>query len=355
MIATAHRLNDPTRNGSRIIHAPDRNWPDEFGSDMASCDRRLLIGAPGDSEVDWDSGAAWLYELQDEWALVSALQPKIVESGARFGDAVALDGDWAAIGAPRSDGAGIASGAVHVFNGSSGSWYETERIEAPDGSSGDFFGDSVALSGRWLAVGSWGDDDRGEKSGSVWIFHRERDGWRPVQKIVPHELKSRDLFGYSLELLGDWLLVGSSGWNTNQGAIYAFKLEGAIWRKNQMLHAKGGTSEEWLGYSLSVTQTLMVAGVPGRRNENNMNGGVDLFKLESGDWNWVQRVEPSGEDWQQPNQFGWSVSTDGRRIMVGRIDEADGPAEAGRAWLIESKKNVRTASAVIPGDVDHTK
>ena len=62
-----------------------------------------------------------------------------------------------------------------------------------------------------------------------------------------------------------------------------------------------------------------------------------------------------GEDWQQPNQFGWSVSTDGRRIMVGRIDEADGPAEAGRAWLIESKKNVRTASAVIPGDVDHTK
>ena len=340
---------------ARLLHAPDRTWPDEFGSDMASSNRHLLVGAPGDSESDWDSGAAWLYALQDEWSLVSALQPKVVESGARFGDAVALDGSWAAIGAPRSDGSGIASGAVHVFDGRSGSWQEAQRIEAPDGASGDFFGDSVALSGRWLAIGAWGDDDRGEKSGSVWIYHREREEWRPVQKIVPRELESRDRFGCSVELSGDWLLIGSSGWNTNQGAICTFKLEGAKWRKDRRLHASVGTSEEWLGFSLAVTKDLMVSGVPGRRDGDVMDGGIDVFKLEAGTWRWIQRVTPSRKEWRQPHQFGWSVATDGTRIMVGRSDDADGPAEPGRAWLLEERKEAPAFTAPISGVADPTR
>ena len=334
----------------KLLHAPERTWPDEFGSDMDSSHHRLLVGAPGDSEVDWDSGAAWLYELRDDWSLISALQPKQVESGARFGDAVALDGAWAAIGAPRSDGLGIASGAVYIFDGRSGPWTEVQRIEAPDGASGDFFGDSVALSGRWLAVGSWGDDDRGEKSGSVWIFHHERGKWRPVQKIVPQELESRDRFGCSLELSGDWLIVGSSGWNTNQGAIYTFNLDGATWLKNRRLHSRAGTSQEWLGYSLSVKKGLMVSGVPGRQGEDIMDGGVDLFKLEAGTWRWIQRVTPSRKDWHQPHQFGWSVTTDGTRILVGRIDDADGQAEPGRAWLLENRARAPSVSALISDD-----
>ena len=342
-------LADPGRRPEEVLRAPDRNWPDEFGSDMAASGRRLLIGAPGDSEADWDSGAAWLYELEDDWSLVSSLQPKVVESGARFGDAVAIDGDWVAIGSPRSDGSGIASGAVHLFDGRSGSWRESQCIQAPDGASGDFFGDSLALCGKWLAVGSWGDDDRGEKSGSVWIFHLEREGWRAVQKLAPLELQSRDLFGCSLGLSDEWLLVGSSGWNTNQGAIHAFKLEDSTWRRKRLLRAPGGTSEEWLGYSLAMNRSLMVAGAPARRSGTTMNGGIDLFKLEADTWHWVQRVEPSGKDWRQPNQFGWSVATDGRRVMVGRIDDADDEAEAGRAWRIEPRKDVHSISVVLPG------
>ena len=71
-----------------------------------------------------------------------------------------------------------------------------------------------------------------------------------------------------------------------------------------------------------------------------MEGGVDLFQLEAGIWVWIQSVGPSGMNWDQPNQFGWSVATDGRRIMVGRIDDADGRAEAGRAWMVESIEDV---------------
>ena len=85
-----------------------------------------------------------------------------------------------------------------------------------------------------------------------------------------------------------------------------------------------------------------------------MDGGVDLFKLEAGTWRWIQRVTPSRKDWHQPHQFGWSVTTDGTRILVGRIDDADGQAEPGRAWLLENRARAPSVSALISDDKDQT-
>ena len=347
-----YETDDPNDRPADLLRAPDRRWPDEFGSAIALHGNRLLIGAPGDSEVDWDCGAAWLFEHQESWRLIGALNSNTIEAGDRFGDSVSIDGSWAAVGAPRSDRAGLDAGAVHLFQSLDGHWTEKDVVVAPDASVADFFGDCVAISGSWMAVGAWGDDDHGEKTGSVWIFHLERGRWRPVQKIVPLESESRDLFGCSLTLRGDWLLVGSSGWNANQGAIYAFTLEDSTWQSHQQLHARGGTAQEWLGYAISMQNGLLVAGAPGRHEESIMEGGIELFKLKAGNWEWLQSVGPSRALWKQPNQFGWSVATDGRRIMVGRIDDADGPAEAGRSWMVESRKETRTVSAGIPGTID---
>ena len=349
-----YQTNNPNDRPVGLLRAPNRQWPDEFGSSIAFHENQLLIGAPGDSEVDWDCGAAWMFDYRDSWRLTSALTPTTVEAGDRFGDSVSIDGTWAAVGAPRSDRAGLDAGAVHLFRVTEDQWVESEVIVAPDASVADFFGDCVALSDTWLAVGAWGDDDHGEKTGSVWIFHRERERWHPVQKIVPEESRSRDLFGCSLALSEEWLLVGSSGWNTNQGCIYAFKLVESTWESHRQLHARGGREQEWSGYSLSMKNGLAVAGAPGR-SDGIMTGGIDLFTLKAGTWHWLQRVGPSGEDWQQPNQFGWSVATDGRRIMVGRIDDADGPAEAGRVWMVEPLKESPKVSTPISEPINPTK
>ena len=331
-----YETDDPRKRPAGLLRAPDRRWPDEFGSAMAFDGNQLLVGAPGDSEVDWDRGAVWLFEHTDGWELTGALTATELEAGDRFGDSVAIADSWAAVGAPRSDRSGLDSGAVHLFNEDGGTWDETEVVVAPDGAMADFFGDCVALSKTWLAVGAWGDDDHGEKTGSVWLFQRDEEGWQPMQKIVPREAGARDRFGCALALSDGWLLVGSTGWNQNQGAIYAFRLEGSEWRLTRQLTARGGRAEEWLGFSLAMEKGMAVAGAPGRREDTLLEGGIDLFELKEGRWRWSQGVRPSGADWGQPNQFGWSVATDGRRIMVGRIDEADGRPEPGRAWLVET-------------------
>ncbi|MEE2681054.1 MAG: hypothetical protein VX641_01655 [Planctomycetota bacterium] len=329
--------NDPGSPPVDLLRAPPRRWPDEFGSAIDLEDDRLLIGAPGDSEVEWDRGAAWIFEFRDSWERIGGLVPSSTSAGDRFGDSVALAGEWAAVGAPRSDRAGMDAGAVHLFQSIDEQWIETQIIVAPDAAVADFFGDCVAISGEWMAVGAWGDDDHGEKTGAVWIFHLEGGRWRSVQKIVPADSEARDLFGWTVGLSAGWMLIGSSGWNSNQGAVYAYRLEDRVWRRRQRLRAREATTDEWMGHALSVRKDLLAAGAPGCREGDRIEGAIDLFRLREGRWIWIQRVRAEGATWRQPNQFGWSVSTDGRRILVGRIDDADGPGEAGRAWMVESR------------------
>ena len=317
------------------ISAPDRKWPDEFGAAIEFSGEWLLVGAPGDSERDWDSGAAWLFEHRGDWHLRYALKPPGIRSGDRFGDSVAIDGEWLAVGAPRSDRGAIDTGAVHVFEREGERWIQREVLVAPDGEMSDFFGDAIAMWGPWLAVGSWADDDRGEKTGSVWVFHREPDRWRPVQKIVPAGARARGRLGCSLAFTEGWLLAGASGWDGDRGAIHAFRLEESRWIPSQRLTAPEGSEGDWLGFSLDAAGRLLVAGAPGRRRGDRTEGAIELFVLDGGGWRWRQSVAADHDPRQQPNQFGWSLGTDGRRIVVGRIDDADGPPEPGRAWLVE--------------------
>ncbi len=317
------------------ITAPDRDWPDEFGSAMEFCGRRLLVGAPGDSELGWDRGAAWIFRDTGSWGPGMALKPSGTGPGDRFGDSVAIDGSWIAVGAPRSDRRGVDSGAVHLFEQDGSRWVEEAVVVAPDGAGSDFFGDAVALQGSWLAVGAWADDDRGEKTGSVWIF-RYRDGaWRSVQKLVPEEAGARARFGWTVAFTGEWLVVGSTGWNDDQGAIYAFRLEDDRWVARSRLSSRDGAPGDWLGFALGADQGCVVAGAPGRTTEGRMEGGIELFVLDQEAWRWRASLGAGRDGFEQPSQFGWSVEAHGPRVLVGRIDDADGVPEPGRAWLVE--------------------
>jgi len=101
------------------------------------------------------------------------------EMGDLFGSAVAVDRDTMAVGAISDDNAEEASGSVYIFSrnqGGADSWGFVTRVFAPDGGLGDYFGNSVSLSGDILVVGAIYADDVGEDSGSAYIFSRNHGG-----------------------------------------------------------------------------------------------------------------------------------------------------------------------------------
>ena len=330
------RLDHPDDTESVVLRAPDRKWPDRFGAAMCLKDGGLLVGAPMDAERGWDAGAAWLFAQRDEhWELAARLEPRTAETGARFGAAVDMAGDLAVIGSPRSDGTGLDCGAVHVFRRNRGDWQTDTVLIAPDQASSDFFGSSVACHDRWIAVGAWGDDDHGEKTGAVWLFERDRGSWKAVQKIVPPEAVSRDRFGWQVAFVANQLVVSACGVGELKGRLHVHTWDGSHWVPTIRLEDPRGRPGDWFGFALSGRGNLLAVGSPGATAHADWSGRVTVFRSDDeGGWHRLGSVSSKSDLGEQPIQFGWAVATDGNRLMAGRIDDADGVAVAGRAWLL---------------------
>jgi FG-GAP repeat protein len=91
--------------------------------------------------------------------------------GVLFGYSAAVDGDTLVVGDPL-DGAEV--GAVYVFQRSGGSWANTAKLTASDGSTGDLLGVSVAIRGDTIVAGATGDgiDRNVTNEGAVYTFAR---------------------------------------------------------------------------------------------------------------------------------------------------------------------------------------
>ncbi len=82
-----------------------------------------------------------------------------------LGSSIDVSNDYAVVGAP--DRGGFASGRAFVFKRYQNSWSVDGILEADDGSSQDFFGEAVSISGDYIFVGAPGD-----VGGSVFFFFK---------------------------------------------------------------------------------------------------------------------------------------------------------------------------------------
>ena len=138
-----------------------------FGYSVAASGNLALVGAPNDSEVRQGSGAAYLFDLSTGLQLLKlkAVEPVM---GAELGNSVALWNDVAMAGAGRDVNIGEPAGAAYVFDVATGR--QLYRISASSPEAYDLFGSSVAVAGNLVVIGSRGDDDRGDGSGSASVF-----------------------------------------------------------------------------------------------------------------------------------------------------------------------------------------
>ena len=87
----------------------------------------------------------------------------IRQAGAQMGREVAIDGDYAVVGARLADedGAGnnlYRGGAAHIYKFNGTSWVHIQRITNSDREAEDFFGESVDIDGDWIIVGAPNED-----------------------------------------------------------------------------------------------------------------------------------------------------------------------------------------------------
>jgi len=156
----------------------------------------MIIVIPVVQGISWSNPAFSDCELAKLVASDGAM-------GDIFGYSVALSGDTAVIGAYYVDDNGTDSGSAYSFRFNGSTWVQEAKLLASDGAAGDYFCFSVAISGDTAVIGAYGDDDKGSRSGSAYIFGLS---------LIPGDLNlDNDVNFFDYSLFAPYWLVSDCG------------------------------------------------------------------------------------------------------------------------------------------------
>jgi len=229
------------RNGTtwfeQAILVPSDSWLfDKFGGSVSIDGEYALIGAYGDKTFGTLSGAAYIFKRDGtNWLQHQKLLAYDGAVNDEFGYSVSLDGDYALIGARWDKIYGYESGSAYIFKRDV-TWSCQQKLIAPDGEAYDNFGYSVFLEGNWAIIGSPGNDENGDASGSAYMFKRDDSSWKMEQKLCPLDGKEKDLFGNSVCIDANYVLIGEhvdfdNFWSVR--SAYLFEKIDSTWIQKQ--------------------------------------------------------------------------------------------------------------------------
>jgi hypothetical protein len=320
------------------ITASDGKADDYFGYSVSIDGDTAVVGAYKVDDNGDDSGAAYIFDRNQvggNWEQTIKIIPE--ESGDRFGWSVSVSGDTAVVGAPGKKDNGANSGTAYIFYRNLGGgdyWGEDRKITASDGAAGDYFGYSVSLDGDTLIVGAYGDDDNGSASGSAYIFYRNQGGgdyWGELKKIIASDGTATNLFGSSVSISGNTVVVGAwfdDDYGYASGSAYIFyRDQGGSNNWGEVTKLNGFALNGYFGYSVSIDGDTVVVGAYG-------SGSASIFyRNQGGTDNWGQVTTVTASDGAAGDSFGLSVSIDGDTVVVGATGDDDNGSASGSAYI----------------------
>ena len=153
------------------------------------------------------------------------------ESGDEFGWSVSMNNGTALVGVYEDDDNGGNSGSAYIYRFDGSSWVETKLI-ASDGANGDEFGISVSISNNRAIIGARSASGGSDSSGAAYIFQFDGKNWIEEAKLFGNG-SSLDFYGQSVCISENRVVVGA---RLNGTAVaYVYKLKNASWILEQRL------------------------------------------------------------------------------------------------------------------------
>ncbi|MCH8823130.1 MAG: FG-GAP repeat protein [Planctomycetes bacterium] len=260
---------------------------DKFGHSVAISGPTVIVGAWGNDENGERSGSTYLFDTTTGLQIAKLLPDDSAEQD-EFGVSVAISGatgkEIAIVGARADDDNGDNSGSAYLFDVSDpANPTQIAKLLANDGAKSDGFGISVAISGTTAIVGAWFDRDNGHDSGSAYLF--DTTTGRQIAKLLPNDGAADDRFGFSVAISGPTAIVGAWGNDENgerSGSVYLFDISdpnnpAQIAR----LLADDGAAGGIFGYSVGISgppgKEVAIVGAYGDDDNGDLSGSAYLF------------------------------------------------------------------------------
>lgn len=305
---------------SAHVTPSDGTSGDRFGSAVAIGGSHLLSGAPLQGSSGYHAGVVYAFEASDtEWVEVQHIRPDDLAAYGEFGTAIAIEGDFAAIGWKAASTVANGAGMVVLYEWSDGLWQELDRIWDPEAEAGDRFGTSIDIDGDWMIIGCQLDDVNGTDSGSALVFNRSKDGWVFEQRLEPSGGGPFHWAGHAVAIDGSRAVVGayleSVDGHQAAGAAYLYhRDEAGHWSEETRLVADDPVSGDYFGYSVSLEGDRLAVG--SILNDAPLEDSGEVYLFEHVEGAWVLEHLPPPDD---GGEFGYALALDGADLFVGAV------------------------------------
>jgi hypothetical protein len=336
----AERKNSDWLANPAKVAPTDLNNNDFFGYSVGMDNDRLIVGANHRQEARIFKRYSALGN-NNAWMEEKTLVGSDVAAGDYFGSAVDISGDWAIVGSPDDDNArGRNAGSAYLFQRSGSNWVQRAKVMASDGAAGDVFGTFVALDGDYAVIGApYDNNQKGADAGSIYVFRRNGTSWIQDAKLIASDGAAGDNFGSSIAIWGVYILAGAyhddNTRGANAGGAYFYVRSGNSYSQTNKLIADDGAPGDRFGRSVALTDYFAVIGSPYNDHGAGADAGAAYVYYRSG--NQLVYVEKrTASDGAAGDLFGYSAAIDGDYGVFGSLyDDNSAGSNAGSAYIFE--------------------
>ena len=334
-----------------IVISRKKGGPDAFGGAIDISDDTLIVGAPAKT-----NGEAYIFVHQgDTWIQQAHIKAPHPNPGGWFGGAVCIDGDTAVVGSRTAlhgtHGFLGGSSIVHVYQREGKNFLLKQKLSPKDAENGERFGFAVDMSGDTLVIGApFHGDGSGPEIGAVYVYVRDQGEFQ-LQATFFGELET-SRFGWSVAIDRDTIVVGIPfvrGFQS-RGAAVIYVRQGKHWKRQAMLWAKGADNALF-GWSVAVSGNRVIIGAP---YEQQRAGAAYIF-THQGD-KWTKQLRLRASNMEERSLFGFTVDIDINRAVVGAPLEDSVSKDAGAVYSFRreddtwAEKATFTPKGVIQGE-----
>lgn len=256
-----------------------------YGDELAVSGTWVVAGGPsGPAQSGVYEGYVWNV-WQAACPPLTAQRLTLNTSEGGFGQNMAVDGDYGVVGAYYTLHGSYPNprGTVYIYHRrwQGDTWTLQQTIDTPQTASAeDAFGESVAISGDTIAVGSPGKLSYG--LGKVFVYRRSGTTWLLEATLTGSVSTAGDQFGYGLALAGDWLIAGASGYSNS--VVYWFHRSGTTWTETQHAVGNAGNLRRNYGWAVALDLANSRCLIGSFYGNTDGNGWADTYVLSGGTW-----------------------------------------------------------------------
>ncbi len=309
---------------------------DTLGGNVALKQNMAMLGVRGRDE---DAGAVLAFEKEDNsWSQKQLLTAPDRKAGDTFGQSIALTERFLVIGAPHSNAPSEDSGSVYVYQREESSWQFHSKLTAKDGTAGDLFGISVAIDGNTILIGADLNDQLAENAGAVYAFEFDGKQWLQQAKLVASDGADTDIFGVRVALSGDTALISArrddvENIGKDAGSAYIFERVNGQWSQTQKLVAPDGKADDRFARGVALNKDTALISAMHHDSAGNNAGALYMFKKQLGQWRYTSKIV--AQDGVAGDRFGWNIGVTEKRVIVAVPHRDDNGDASGAAYVLE--------------------